>query len=77
MFATDYKKALEQGLVKPDDRHKVQVAVNSEGKTTEATKNVKEPLEQGQTAPTEKQKEKQDTQQEQDESQQQSRGRRM
>lgn len=77
MFATDYKKALEQGLVKPDDRHKVQVAVNSEGKTTEATKNVKEPLEQGQNAPTEKQKEKQDTQQEQDESQQQSRGRRM
>ncbi|MBK5720190.1 DUF3945 domain-containing protein [Dysgonomonas sp. Marseille-P4677] len=77
MFATDYKKALEQGLVKPDDGHKVQVAVNSEGKTTEATKNVKEPLEQGQTTPTEQQKEKQDTQQEQDESQQQSRGRRM
>lgn len=74
MFATDYKKALEQGLVKPDDRHKVQVAVNSEGKTNEATKKVKEPLEQGQTAPTEKQKEKQENKQEQEESQQQSRG---
>lgn len=75
MFATDYKKALEQGLVKPDDRHKVQVAVNSEGKTNEATKKVKEPLGQGQTAPTEKQKEKEENKQE--ESQQQTRGRRM
>ena len=75
MFATDYKKALEQGLVKPDDRHKVQVAVNSDGKTNEATKKVKEPLEQGQTAPTEKQKEKEENKQE--ESQQQTRGRRM
>lgn len=77
MFASDYKKALEQGLVKPDNRHKVQVAVNSEGKTNEATKNVKEPLEQGQTTPTEKQKEKQETKQEQEEPQQQSKGRRM
>lgn len=75
MFATDYKKALEQGLVKPDDRHKVQVAVNSEGKTNEATRKVKEPLEQGQTSPTEKQKEKEENKQE--ESQQQTRGRRM
>lgn len=77
MFATDYKKALEQGLVKPDDRHKVQVAVNSEGKTNEATKKVKEPLEQGQTAPTEKQKEKEENKPEQEESLQQTRGRRM
>lgn len=74
MFATDYKKALEQNLVKSDDKHKVQVAVNSEGKTNEATKKVKEPLEQGQTVPTEKQKEKQENKQEQEESQQQSRG---
>lgn len=73
MFATDYKKALGEGLVKPDDRHKTQVAVNSEGKTNEVTKKVKEPLEQGQTAPTEKQKDKQ----EQEDTQQQSRGRRM
>lgn len=77
MFATDYKKALEQGLVKPDDRHKVQVSVNSEGKTNEATKQVREPLEQGQTAPTEKQKEKEENKQEQEESQKQTRGRRM
>ncbi|WP_165044728.1 DUF3945 domain-containing protein [Dysgonomonas sp. ZJ709] len=74
MFPTDYKKALEQGTVKPDDRHKTQVAVNSEGKTNEATKKVKEPLEQGQTAPTEKQKEKQENKQEQEETQQPSRG---
>lgn len=74
MFATDYKKALEQSTVKPDDRHKVQVAVNSEGKSNEATKKVKEPLEQGQTALTEKQKDKQENKLEQDESQQQSRG---
>ncbi len=74
MFPGDYKKALEQGLVKPDDRHKVQVAVNSEGKTNEATKKVKEPLEQGQTTPTEKQKERQENKPDQDNSQQQSRG---
>jgi hypothetical protein len=46
----------------PDDRHKTQVAVNSEGKTTEATKNVKEPLNKGQIQPTEKQAEKQEKQ---------------
>ena len=37
-----------------------QVAVNSEGKTNEATKQSKEPLKQGQHKPTAKQKEKQD-----------------
>lgn len=36
------------------------VAVNSEGKTNEATKQDKEPLKQGQDKPTAKQKEKQD-----------------
>jgi hypothetical protein len=45
--------------VTPDNAHKTQVAKNNEGKTTEATKNVKEPLKQGQTQPTEKQAEKQ------------------
>ena len=30
---------------------RTQVAVNSEGKTNEATKNLKEPLRKGQTAP--------------------------
>lgn len=38
--------------VTPDNASKTQVAVNSEGKTNEATKNVKEPLTQGQSEPT-------------------------
>jgi hypothetical protein len=59
MFPNAYKKAVEDGKVIPDNRHKTQVAVNSEGKTNEATKDVKEPLKQGQTKPTEKQAEKQ------------------
>jgi hypothetical protein len=59
MFPKQYKDALAAGKVIPDDRHKTQVAVNSEGKTNEATKNVKEPLKQGQTKPDEKQAEKQ------------------
>jgi len=53
MFPKDYKEALAAGKVIPDDRHKTQVAVNSEGKTNESTKNLKEPLKQGQTKPTE------------------------
>jgi hypothetical protein len=63
MFPKDYKEALANGKVIPDDRHKTQVAVNSEGKTNEATKNVKEPLDRGQTQPTEKQVEKQQQEQ--------------
>jgi hypothetical protein len=58
MFPKDYKDALAAGKVVPDNRHKTQVAVNSEGKTNEATKNVKEPLDKGQTQPTEKQEQK-------------------
>lgn len=42
---------------KPSESHKTQVAVNSEGKTNEATKNLKQPLNTAQTQP--------DTQQEQ------------
>jgi hypothetical protein len=60
MFSKDYKDALAAGKVIPDDRHKTQVAVNSEGKTSETTKNVKEPLNKGQAQPTEKQAEKQE-----------------
>lgn len=45
--------------VTPDNASKTQVAVNSEGKTNEATKRVKEPLQKGQTQPTEKQEQKQ------------------
>ncbi|SHE71807.1 DUF3945 domain-containing protein [Dysgonomonas macrotermitis] len=43
----------------PDNNSKTQVAVNSEGKTNEATKKNEEPLKQGQTQPTEKQQEQQ------------------
>ncbi len=37
--------------VKPTETHKTQTAVNSEGKTNEATKNIKEPLKSGQKSP--------------------------
>jgi hypothetical protein len=59
MFPQNYKAAVSTGKVIPDDRHKTQVAVNSEGKTGEATKHLNEPLKQGQTRPDEKQAEKQ------------------
>ena len=53
-------KAKKQGTeVTPDEKHKTQVEVNSKGKTNEATKDLKEPLKQGQTKPDEKQEEKQ------------------
>ncbi|NDV97604.1 DUF3945 domain-containing protein, partial [Dysgonomonas sp. 521] len=55
------KKQTEE--VTPDNAAKTQVAVNSEGKTNEATKDIKEPLKQGQTNPTEKQEKKQEQQQ--------------
>ena len=57
--------------VTPDNASRTQVAVNSEGKTNEATKNVNEPLKSGQTQPTAAQKQKQD------EKKQQRRGRKM
>ena len=37
--------------IAPSNESRTQVAVNSEGKTNEATKNLKEPLRKGQTAP--------------------------
>jgi hypothetical protein len=53
------EKAQKQGsAVIPDNASKTQVAVNSEGKTNESTKKVKEPLKKGQTQPSEKQAEK-------------------
>ncbi|KAA6340381.1 hypothetical protein EZS27_011756 [termite gut metagenome] len=56
-------KAQRQGAeITPDNASKTQVAVNSQGKTNEATKNVKEPLKQGQIQPTEKQKRQQNNQ---------------
>ena len=60
MFPKDYKDALEAGHVKPAVENEVQVAVNSQGKTTEATKNLKEALQSAQTQPTGAQKEKQE-----------------
>ncbi|KFF17281.1 DUF3945 domain-containing protein [Flavobacterium hydatis] len=46
----------------PTEAHKTQTAVNSEGKTNEATKKIKEPLESGQTNPNNrKQQEQQET----------------
>lgn len=53
--------ARKQGAtVKPAAESKTQVAVNSEGKTNEATKKVDKPLQQGQQKPTESQQKKQD-----------------
>lgn len=41
--------------IQPAEAHKTQVAVNSEGKTNEATKNINEPLKSQQAAPANKQ----------------------
>ena len=46
--------------VTPASDSRTQVAVNTEGKTNEATKQTKEPLKQGQDKPTAKQREKQE-----------------
>ena len=55
-FPGQYKARVE-----PAENHKTQTAVNSEGKTNEATKNVQEPLKSGQQRPkNEKQQEQQD-----------------
>lgn len=45
--------------VKPTEAHKTQTAVNSEGKTNEATKNIKEPLKSGQENPDSKKQQEQ------------------
>ena len=58
------------------EENKTQVAVNNEGKSNEATKNVKEPLKSGQTRPDEKQQAKQENK-EQLEQAPKRRGRRM
>lgn len=44
---------------KPSEAHKTQTAVNSEGKTNEATKNIKEPLKSGQKNPDSKEQQEQ------------------
>ncbi|HRO46320.1 DUF3945 domain-containing protein [Agriterribacter sp.] len=48
--------------VKPTEEHKTQTAVNSEGKTNEATKNIKEPLKSGQKEPDSKKQQEKQTQ---------------
>ncbi len=58
--------------IQPADAHKTQTAVNSEGKTNEATRNIKEHLKSGQKRPDNK---KQQEQQEQKPAK--SRGRKM
>lgn len=47
--------------VAPSNESRTQLAVNNEGKTNEATKNLKEPLQQGQTAPKDDAQQKQQT----------------
>jgi hypothetical protein len=55
-FKWNPDRAKKQGVdVKVAEGNKTQVAVNSQGKTNEATKHSKEPLKQGQQNPTEKQ----------------------
>jgi len=59
-FKWNPDKAKKQGAeVKVAEGNKTQVAVNSQGKTNEATKHSKEPLKQGQQKPTENQEQKQ------------------
>jgi len=59
-FKWNPDKAKKQGAdVKVAEGNKTQVAVNSQGKTNEATKHTKEPLKQGQQKPTENQQQQQ------------------
>ncbi|EFN91186.1 hypothetical protein HMPREF9018_1164 [Prevotella amnii CRIS 21A-A] len=62
----------KEKVVAVAEEHKTQIAVNNQGKTNEATKDVKEPLKTGQTQPTAAQKQKQD-----ENKQKKSRGRKM
>ena len=62
----------KEKVVAVAEEHKTQVAVNNQGKTNEATKNVNEPLKAGQTQPTAAQQQKQD-----ENKQKKSRGRKM
>ncbi|MDU1892788.1 MAG: DUF3945 domain-containing protein [Dysgonomonas sp.] len=63
-FKWNPDKAKKQGAeVTPANESKTQVAVNSQGKTNEATKHSNEPLKQGQQKPTENQDKEQKQQQ--------------
>ena len=57
-----YSENPDQGqTVAPSNESRTQLAVNNEGKTNEATKHLKEPLTQGQTAPKDDAQKKQQT----------------
>jgi hypothetical protein len=58
-----WKEAQANKQVQPAEGFKTQVAVNNEGKTNEATRQLTEPLKKGQTQPTEKQAEKKEQKQ--------------
>jgi hypothetical protein len=77
MFSNAYKEALAAGKVIPDNAHKTQVTVNSEGKTNEATKNIKEPMQSGQTQPTEVQAKKEAEKQEKENKPKNTKGRKI
>lgn len=63
-FKWNPDRAKKQGAeVKPVEASRTQVAVNTHGKTNEATKHSKEPLKEGQQRPTEKQDKEQKQQQ--------------
>ena len=49
----------EAQSIKPAAESETQFAVNNDGKTNEATKNVNEPLQKGQTAPKDEEQQKQ------------------
>ena len=68
-FPNQYKERMQ-----PIEAHKTQIAVNSEGKINEATKNINEPLKSGQQRPKNKQ---QQEQQEKPETPAKSKGRKM
>ncbi|WP_324756280.1 DUF3945 domain-containing protein [Sphingobacterium thalpophilum] len=53
-FPNQYKERMQ-----PTEAHKTQTAVNSQGKTNEATKNINEPLKSGQQRPKNKQQQEQ------------------
>ncbi|MGR3857144.1 DUF3945 domain-containing protein [Chryseobacterium indologenes] len=57
-FSFNHPNKLKEGA-KPTEDHKTQTTVNTQGKTNEATKNVKEPLESKQQQPANKQQEDQ------------------
>ncbi len=56
---TEYHYADNKNVVGVDEDSKTQYAVNNQGKTNEATKNITDPLQKGQTAPKNEQQQEQ------------------